>query len=80
MTTLRAVAPRSLVIIITPVPRVGLSEQHLGAFDAASQMCSEVNTECGGHVLTVCDVVATPTCVLCQYTHAVSGNDTIKHT
>ena len=61
VTTLRAVAPRSLVIVMTPVPRVGLSEQHLGAFDVASQMCDDVATECGGHVLAVCDVVATPT-------------------
>ena len=57
VTTLRAVAPRSLVIVMTPVPRVELTEQYLGAFDATSQMCSEVTTECGGHVIAVCDVV-----------------------
>ena len=58
VTTLRAVASRCMVIVMSPVPRAGLSELHIQAFDAASQMCEQVAAECGGHFLAVCDVVS----------------------
>ena len=45
-------------MVPTPVPRLEMSEFHRSAFASTSALYAEVTTECGGHVVTVSDVVA----------------------
>ena len=58
VTTLVAACSKSVVVVLTPVPRLEMSEFHRNAFASASALFTEVTTECGGHVVTVSDVVA----------------------
>ena len=57
VTTLRAVAPGSVVMVLTPIPRQEMSAFHTAAFVRASAMFGEVVTQCGGLVLNVVDVL-----------------------
>ena len=58
VTNLREVCPKSVVVVLTPVPRRKMSDFHRSAFASASALYAEVTTECGGHVVTVFEVVA----------------------
>ena len=75
MTTLRAVAPRSLVIIMT---RVGLSEQHLVPL-TPRHTCVTMSPPSVADTCSVCDVVTRSLVGVffalrraCQYEHPTS--------